>query len=104
MSDESAPAPLADYAEPLRSLPDGVWTFRRVYAFGVTIAALLLIWRAIELMPPEHIGMLARWLVLLLMLIAVLYNVGPTAEHIVRLTKAAWVMVERMLPWKKGAG
>lgn len=88
----------ADYAEPLKGLPAGVWTFRRVFVFALTLIAMALVWRIIELAPPAYLAAIAKWLIGLVGLLVVVYTIGPTAEHIVRLGK----VVEALSPFRKG--
>lgn len=82
-----------DYAEQAAALPPNKWTFRR-FAFFLVVAVLLALrWREIELMPAEDLRETAHDGALLIGLFAILYFIGPTAEHIVRLGKivqAAW--------------
>lgn len=100
MSAPEAATPIADHAEPLaRALPDGVWTFRRVFVWLLTLVLLTLIWRIVELAPAEHLAGIAQGLIGLIALLVIVYTIGPTAEHIVRLGK----IVEALVPWKKGA-
>ncbi len=104
MSAPETTAPIADYAEPLqKALPDGVWTFRRVFVFGLTLLTLALVWRIVELAPAEQLPGVAKWLICLNMLLVVVYTIGPTAEHFVRLGAAARVLIEALVPWKRGA-
>ncbi len=81
-------APVAlpsDYAERLSALPANSWTFRRIFIFAATALLLALEWRMVELMPPADLAGVAKWHVALIGLLAFLYLVGPTAEHVVRL-------------------
>ncbi|BCW89979.1 hypothetical protein sos41_31470 [Alphaproteobacteria bacterium SO-S41] len=83
MSDQAALP--EDYAERAAAMPANTWTFRRIFVFIVTGVLLVLLWRLVELMPVEAAPEIAKWLIVLIAIFAVLYLVGPTAEHVVRL-------------------
>ncbi len=91
-----------DLAEGLKGLPEGVWTYRRIFVFSLTIGAMLLVYKIVDLARPEDLPGIAKMLIWLVMLLAVLYIAGPIAEHIVRLFGLAKVLVNAILPWRKG--
>ena len=98
----SADMPPVEVADSLKGLPEGVWTYRRIYVFTLTLIALALVWRIIELARPEDLPSIAKFLVSLAMVLAVLYIAGPLAEHIVRLFSLAKVLIDSVAFWKRG--
>lgn len=64
------------------SLAEGQWLWRRLYAFVFSAALWGLLWRAIDLTPPEMMLGMARGLMGLMALILMLYLVAPTAQQL----------------------
>lgn len=66
-----------------RPLAEGQWLWRRLYVYGVTGMAWLLLDRLIALVPPQAAPRLAQGLMALLALTLVLYLVAPTAQQLI---------------------
>lgn len=64
-------------------LAEGRWLWRRLYVFGFTLGAWLLLDRAIARAPAEALPRLIEALMTLQALAVVLYLVAPSAQQIV---------------------
>jgi hypothetical protein len=69
--------------DPEPRLAEGRWLWRRLYVFGTSAAAWLLLDRLIVAVPPAMAGRLAEALMGLLGLTLVLYLVAPTAQQLI---------------------
>lgn len=65
------------------------WTFRRIYTYGVTVAALILLAVIVARAAAGDLKGIAYGLIVLIALLATYYLIAPTAEHIVAAI-AAW--------------
>lgn len=65
------------------TLAEGRWLWRRLYVYGVTAIAWLLLDRLIAAAPPQATPRLAQGLMGLLALTLVLYLVAPTAQQLI---------------------
>lgn len=72
-SNPATPSPLAE----------GRWLWRRLYVYGISGGAWLLLDRLIAAAPAEAAPRLAQWLMALLALTLVLYLVAPTAQQLI---------------------
>lgn len=65
------------------TLAEGRWLWRRLYVYGFTATAWLLLGRLIAAAPPQATPRLAQGLMALLALTLVLYLVAPTAQQLI---------------------
>jgi len=68
---------------PPPTLAEGRWLWRRLYVYGTSMAAWLVLDRVIVALPPEDAPRLAQALMALLGLTMVLYLVAPTAQQLI---------------------
>lgn len=64
------------------------WTWRRVFTYAVTVAALALLAVVVWRMEPGQLRAVALGLIGLVALLATYYLIAPTAEHIVAALRA----------------
>lgn len=77
------------------ALPEIAWGWRRTFAFGFTVACVLLVWRISERVSDiATLRMIARYALGLVALMALLYMAGASTEAITKLT-AAWRTTRR---------
>lgn len=74
---------MTDVSKTPPTLAEGRWLWRRLYVYGTSAAAWLLLDRVIVAIPPEDAPRLAQALMALLGLTMVLYLVAPTAQQLI---------------------
>lgn len=76
--------------DPQDPLPEATWSYRRWFTYGVTIACLAGVsWIIHKLAEGQHLAGVAYGLIGLCALLATYYLIAPSAEHVVKLFKAA---------------
>lgn len=73
--------------DPQDALPESKWLWRRLFTYGVTVVAVLLLWVCVTRAPdPTNIGLalcvLVGWM-------ATLYLIAPASEHIAHILAQA---------------